>query len=250
MTKHSFFISPDNFMDGRVSFPDDLQTQIGRVLRFKVGDEVEVLDNLGSAFQVRLVKNPDQSWFGEVLSTRAVDTGPRVRLALCFGLTQREKVEWILQKGTEIGVSAFQPYISRRTLVQQGGSAEKHRARWEVILREAAEQSGRGRIPELFPPQKFKDALTASTASNSLLIAAWEDETVQDLKTALGGRRPASVGLFCGPEGGFDTAEIALMRAAGVQFFTLGSRILRMETAAILAPALMLYELGEMSVLN
>jgi len=177
-----------------------------------------------------------------------VYTEPIVRLTLYFGLTQREKVEWILQKGTEVGVSAFQPYISRRTLVQQAGSAEKHQLRWKAILREATEQSGRGRIAELYPPRTFKDALKDATDYCDLVTAAWEDETVQDLKAALGGSNPVSIGLFCGPEGGFDPAEIDLMRTTEVQFFSLGKRILRMETAAILAPALMLYELGEMSV--
>ena len=245
---HRFFISPETIMDGQVIFPKDLQSQISRVLRLKAGDEVEALDNQGKAFLVKLAQGPDQILFGEILSSREVDTDPLVRLTLYFGLTQREKVEWILQKGTEVGVLSFQPYISRRTLAQQPGSAEKHRGRWEAILREASEQSGRGRIPELFPPLKFKDALKASISSSEMVSAAWEDETVQDLKAALGSSRPASIGLFCGPEGGFDPAEIDLMRTAGVQFFSLGRRILRMETAAILAPALLLYELGEMSI--
>ena len=229
-------------------FPKDLQAQISRVLRLKAGDEVEVLDNQGKAFLVKLARGLDQTLSGEILSSRSVDTEPLVQLTLYFGLTQREKVEWILQKGTEVGVSAFQPYISRRTLAQQAGSAEKHVVRWQAILREASEQSGRGRIPELFPVLKFKEVIKASTASCDLVIAAWEDEKVQNLKTVLGGSRPASIGLFCGPEGGFDPAEIDLMRTAGVQFFSLGKRILRMETAAVLAPALVLYELGEMSV--
>ena len=250
MTKHRFFISPENYIDGRVTFPKDIHAQISRVLRLKAGDEVEVLDNQGKAFLVKLAQGPDQIFFGAILSSRSMDTDPLIRLTLYFGLTQREKVEWILQKGTEVGVSAFQPYISRRTLAQQEGSAEKHRARWEAILREASEQSGRGQIPELFPPMKFKDALSASAADCGMVTAAWEDEKVQDLKAALGGNRPASIGLFCGPEGGFDPAEINLMRTAGVQFFSLGKRILRMETAAILAPALVLYELGEMAVLK
>lgn len=154
-----------------------------------------------------------------------------------------------MQKGTEVGVSAFQPFISRRTLAQKPESAQKHHARWATILREAAEQSKRGRIPELFSPVNLKDAFKAAV-SFDLVLAAWEDETTQDLKAALGNKPISSIGLFCGPEGGFDPAEVNLMRAAGVQFFSLGKRILRMETAAILAPALALYQLGEMSVLE
>ena len=209
-----------------------------------------MLDNQGNAFLVTLSQNPDKSWFGKIISSLLVNSEPRVKLTLFFGLTQREKVEWILQKGTEIGVSAFQPFISRRTLAQQPDSAEKHRVRWEAILREAAEQSGRGRIPELFSPVKLKDALKNTAASFDVVIAAWEDETIMGFKAALGNQKISSIGLFCGPEGGFDPAEIEFMRTAEVHFFSLGRRILRMETAAILAPALVLYELGEMSVLK
>ncbi len=250
MTKHRFFILPENFMEGQVSFPADLQAQIGRVLRLKAGEDVEVLDNQGNGYQVRLGQNPDGSWFGKIISSGTINSDPRVRLTLFFGLTQRDKVEWILQKGTEVGVSVFRPFISRRTLAQQPDSAEKHRLRWETILREAAEQSGRGRIPDLFQPVKLKDAIKVTAGSYDRVIAAWEDEARQDLKAALGEKKLFSIGLFCGPEGGFDPAEINLMRTGGVQFFSLGKRILRMETAAILAPALALYELGEMAVLE
>jgi 16S rRNA (uracil1498-N3)-methyltransferase len=250
MTKHRFFVLPEHIKENQVAFSADLQAQIGRVLRLKAGDEVEVLDNQGKVYQVCLSQNPDKNWFGSITSSGIVNSDPRIKLTLFFGLTQRDKVEWILQKGTEIGISAFQPFISWRTLAQQPDSANKHHARWGAILREAAEQSGRGRIPDLFSPVKFKDALKSSAASCGLVIAAWEDETLQDLKAALGSRHPASIEVYCGPEGGFDPAEIDLMRTAGVQFFSLGKRILRMETAAILAPALVLYELGEMSVLE
>ncbi len=248
MTKHRFFVPPENIVDGHVSFPVELEAQLSRVLRFQTGDQVEVLDNQGNAFIVQLTQTHGKHWFGEILTYHSVNADPGIWLTLYFGLTKREKVEWILQKGTEVGVSSFQPYISRRTLAQQVDGAEKHLTRWKVILREASEQSGRGRVPEVYLPLKFPDALKTSTSASGLVLAAWEDEPDHHLKSALGVVRPASIGLFCGPEGGFDPAEIDLMRAAGVRFFSLGKRILRMETAAILAPALVLYELGEMTV--
>jgi len=250
MTTHRFFIPPGNFKEGWVSFPVDIQAQISRVLRLKGGDDVEVLDNQGNGFQIRLEHDQAGNWVGKIVSARKVYTEARARLTLYFGLAQRDKVEWILQKGTEVGVAAFQPFISRRTLAQQPGRAEKHIDRWKIILREAAEQCGRGRIPELYPPIKLGDAIKEAIRTHEMVITAWEDETKQDLKTALGARKLASVGLFCGPEGGFDPAEIDLMQDSGVQCFSLGKRILRMETAAILAPALVLYELGEMGILE
>jgi 16S rRNA (uracil1498-N3)-methyltransferase len=248
MTKQRFFIPVENISQGRVIFPPALQSQLSRVLRFKSGAEVEVLDNQGAVFQVRLNYTQSGSWVGEILSSAQAVAEPRVRLALLFGLTQRDKVEWILQKGTEIGVSAFHPFISRRTLSQKSQDNVKRAARWQAILREAAEQSGRGRIPELVPPQNFKQALSVAARDFDLTLAAWEEEAGQDLKNLPSLKKSASIALFCGPEGGFDPLEIALMADSGVQFFTLGRRVLRMETAAILAPALVLYELGEMGL--
>ncbi len=248
MTKHRFFVSPNNIEHGQINFSTDLQSQIGRVLRLKEGEEVEVLDNQGCSYLVHLVQSPEGVMFGKVIYSRKVDPDPGINLTLFFGLSQREKVEMILQKGTEIGLSGFQPYISRRTLPQQPDSVEKHRKRWEAIMREAAEQSGGSRIPILHPAVKLKDAINAAVEARNLIIAAWEDETENVLKTVLGTQKQASIALFCGPEGGFDPVEIGLMRTSGIKFFSLGKRILRMETAAILAPALVLYELGEMAV--
>jgi 16S rRNA (uracil1498-N3)-methyltransferase len=250
MTANRFFIPPENFKDGTVSFPADLQSRIGRVLRLKPGDEVEALDDRGKSYRVGLDHNPDGSWSGRILSVQPVGSEPRVRITLYVGLTQREKMEWILQKGTEVGVASFQPFISRRTLVRQPGKEEKRQTRWITILREAAEQSGRGCIPELFPTVRFEDAVNASVANNDLSVVAWEEEQDQGLHSLLEGRHPASVGLFCGPEGGFDASEIELMRSRGLGSFSLGRRILRMETAAILAPALVLYALGELDILE
>ena len=105
-----------------------------------------------------------------------------------------------------------------------------------------------GAFPILHQPLKLNDAVNLAVDSHERVIAAWEDETIQGLKAALGEKQVSALALFCGPEGGFDPAEIELMRSAGVHFFSLGRRILRMETAAILAPALVLYELGEMTV--
>jgi 16S rRNA (uracil1498-N3)-methyltransferase len=250
VTTNRFFVTAENILDGRVSFPADLQAQIGRVLRLKPGDEVEALDNRGNCFLARLEWGCQGEWVGKIISEKAVDTEPRIGLTMYFGLTGREKVEWILQKGTEVGVAAFQPYLSRRTLVQHTGKAEKHILRWEKILREAAEQCGRGHIPELGPTLKLKDAVRQAVESHDMVITAWVHESKEDLKSVLSGaeKRLTSIGLFSGPEGGFDPAEIDLMRAGGVRFFSMGKRILRMETAAILAPALVLYELGDMSI--
>jgi len=248
MTIHRFFIPSENFSGNEVRLPGGVRDQISKVLRLKPGDQVELLDNQGSAYLAALEKDGSGVLFGRVISNKTINTEPRVRLTLYFGLTRREKFEWILQKGTEIGVSIFQPFASRRTLVRKADAAEKRRGRWQGILREAAEQSGRGRIPELGDPLRIEDAIKQSQEANDLTLAAWVHEKQTGLSEIIGvlENPPQSLGIFTGPEGGFAPEEIDRMLETGVKMISLGKRILRMETAAILAPALVLYALGEL----
>ena len=248
MTRYRFFIPFEKFSGNEVRLPGGVRDQISKVLRLKPGDQVELLDNLGSAYLASLEKDGSGAFFGRILSKGEINTEPRFRLTLYFGLTQREKLEWILQKGTEIGVSIFQPFISRRTLVRKADTAEKRRERWQGILSEAAEQSGRGRIPELGDPLRIEDAIKQSHEENDLTLAACVNEKQSGLDEIILklDKPPQTVGIFTGPEGGFAPEEIDLMREKGVRMFSLGRRVLRMETAAILVPALVLYTLGEM----
>lgn len=223
-----------------------MQDQIVKVLRLDMGDQVELLDNRGGAWLAALERDGSGGLIARVLEAVPVNTEPKTFLTLYFGLTQREKFEWILQKGTEIGVCAFQPFLSKRTIVRDRDSALKKRARWEGILREAAEQSSREHIPELHDPLILDNAVNHSLAQNDLTLACWIHERQKSLDEVLTGRNITRIGLFTGPEGGFAPEEAEWMIAQGVQMVSLGSRVLRMETAAILAPALVLYQLGEM----
>ena len=114
-----FFLSENCIQGKKVCFPPDINHQIFHVLRLRVGDTVQVLDNRGLLHQVALVMdNEGDSLAGVIVQTDRENTEPRVEISLCFGMTSRDKVELILQKSTEIGVSAFYPFVSSRTLVQ------------------------------------------------------------------------------------------------------------------------------------
>jgi 16S rRNA (uracil1498-N3)-methyltransferase len=247
---HRFFIPP-NYLNGlQVTFPGDVSYQITHVLRLGNGDQVGVLDNSGLLYHVRLQGGaPGSSLTGEIIEKKAVSSEPDVHLTLYFGLTSREKVEWILQKGTEIGVSAFCPFISARTLVQSPELTPKRQARWVRIIREAAEQSGRGRLPALNPATSLLEALSEAARSFRLNLMAWEESANNSasLESALKGQSVDALSLFVGPEGGFSEEEVNQAVAAGFQVVSLGARILRMETAAIIFPALVLYQLGQLS---
>lgn len=125
-----FFLPPDNLTGQKVTFPQDVTRQIIHVLRLGEGDQIIVLDNSGAAYLVRLiVDSADMGMTGRILKVLPVESVPKTRITLYFGLTSREKVEWILQKGTEIGVAAFSPFVSSRTLVTSTSIAPKKQQR-------------------------------------------------------------------------------------------------------------------------
>jgi 16S rRNA (uracil1498-N3)-methyltransferase len=244
---HRFFLRPQQVSAQRITFPPDLAHQILHVLRLKDGDLVEVLVNDGFIMQAQLKLDANQNiLFGNVLNRNVVSTEPRINLQLYFGLSNREKVELILQKGTEIGVSTFCPYVSSRTIVRTTSLPEKKRARWERIIREAAEQSNRGKLPILYDPIDLEDGFSQSYAVARQRVLAWAGADTQNdrLADVIQPQNGGALAVFVGPEGGFSEDEIQLVKSSDIKLVSLGSRILRMETAAIIFPTLVLYALG------
>ncbi len=250
-----FFLPENCFYEKKVVFPPEIIHQIFHVLRLRESDVIQVLDNQGFIHQVVLVMDKDEdSVSGVIMQTDRDMTEPRVEISLCFGMTSRDKVEWILQKGTEIGVAAFYPFVSSRTLVTSTELNMQRKSRWQRIIREAAEQSHRGRLPELKSPLKLANCFTVMNETHDLCLLAWEGVPPswegrtpmrETLRQAVDEVKPASIALFIGPEGGFAVEEVDLARDAGCKIISLGPRILRMETAAIVFPALVLYELQD-----
>ena len=236
---HRFFVDPKCFSGNRIILPADTAHQIRNVLRLRVDAPILVLDNSGAEFEVVLRQVDRQQVVGEAVAKRPSPNEPTVHLTLYQALMKRDKFEWVLQKGTEIGVSEFVPIVTQRSLVQDIDIKANKQARWHKILTEAAEQSRRGRIPELHPPQTLAQALENHPAHPGLI--AWEEETSLTLRGALVGA--SHISLFIGPEGGFAAEEVEAAQAAGIQSITLGKRILRAETAALVASALVLHEL-------
>ena len=159
-----------------------------------------------------------------------------------------------MQKGTEVGVHAFHPLISQRSLVQSSEKSIKRKTRWESIIKEAAEQSGRSQLPTLHHPEFFQDATKVAFTSIDRNIAAIVGEGNKNLKDVLLEARHLfqrkqgipTLGLFIGPEGGFSESEIDVFKQSGAETVSLGRLILRLETAAILFPALVMYELSDL----
>lgn len=247
---HRFFLSPHQITPEHVVFPAAQARQIRVVLRMAVGDSVTVLDNTGALYEVRLAHVERDHVIGNIVGKKHAPGEPKVVLTLYQSFLKRDKFETVLQKGTEVGVSRFVPLVTQRTLVQATEMKQNKAARWETILQEAAEQSERGRIPELAKPVMLKTAVSQFNNFDLTLLCYARVEGV-GVQVAVSQRPTAkTVALLIGPEGGFSEEEVAQCSKAGAQIVTLGPRILRTETAAIVAAALTLHELGQMTIDN
>jgi 16S rRNA (uracil1498-N3)-methyltransferase len=236
---HRFFVAADQLHDDAVEFSDDQWHQIRSVLRLRAGDIVHVFDGVTPVDQVvRLMGAAG----GAVVGTRPQPQEPRTRLIMYPALLQRDKFEAVLQKGTEIGAAAVAPVITARSLVREPPD-ERRQERWRAILREAAEQCGRGVLPALLPAEAFPHAIGSAQGT---LIVAHERERHRQLREVLD-PPPRAVSVFTGPEGGFSPEEAECAERAGAHLVTLGPRVLRTETASPLLAALVLYELGDLS---
>lgn len=238
-----FFISPDAVSGVSVNIPGDISAQIRKVLRLKDGTVVHFLDNNGYLYESVIHYLDEKHLTAEVIEKRPAENEPEVRISLYIGLTQREKFEWILQKCTEAGVSRIIPMVTERSLIRKPGDIAGKTERWEKILKEAAEQCGRGRIPELSPALSFETA-SAEGGKADLALFCWEEEKQKTLRELLEPARGKvkNIALMVGPEGGFSQEEADCAEGCGWAPVSLGKRIYRMETAALAAVVLTLYE--------
>jgi len=246
---HRFFVSEENLRGQQVVFTDRQAHQIRNVLRMKSGDHVIVLDNTGCEYTVILTSVTRQDVVGEVISRQQAQAEPKTQITLYQSLLAREKFEWVLQKCTEVGVASFVPIVTERSIVRrQDAITPRKLSRWRDIITEAAEQSGRGRIPQIEDPANFADAVCRLSCFDRCLIGTPGTNSVSMKEVLqLGSDEPVTVALFIGPEGGFTDDEIADACSQGATAFSLGKRILRTETAAVVASAVILYELGELA---
>jgi len=223
---------------------DDVQ-HLTRVLRAAVGSQIELCDERECCHTARITEIR-QDEVCCVLESPLSSSEPRTKVDLAFGLLKGEKTEFVLQKAVELGVNSLRPFYSERTVVRPKQTQSARQQRWQKIVRAAAAQARRNRVPEVVQPLQWPDLLSSFTDYDQVVLF-WEAEAEQSLAQALRKCVPgARILLLTGPEGGFSEAEVQGAAAAGAEIVTLGPRILRAETAAITAVALTLYEAGEM----
>ncbi|MGB9722451.1 MAG: 16S rRNA (uracil(1498)-N(3))-methyltransferase [Chloroflexia bacterium] len=219
------------------------------VLRLKPGDAVVVFDNSGWEYEVRLEEVEPDRILGQIHKRRLCRNEPHTQVTLYQAVLKGERFEWALQKGTEVGVSAFVPLLSERCIVQDAHQLSRRKLqRWEKIIQAAAEQSRRGRVPPLKPLMLFAAACEQVHHTGELALLPWEEAStpLRDVLGKIGPGNPFNVAIFIGPEGGFSEAEVQRARHYGLHPVSLGPRILRAETAGVVATALVLYHYGDL----
>lgn len=241
-----FFISPEQFDSPRptVSGPD--VRHITKVLRLGAGDSIDLLDGAGRA-AVAVIEH-----FGKdgivCRKTEHFSPGgePPIDVFLVQGLAKGEKMEYVIQKSTELGVSGIIPLVSKRSVVRLDGEKKASRqSRWQRVALEASKQCRRARIPEVFPPREMGEVLRG-IPPGALSILPWEGEKSLSLKDALPEEKPGRLYIFVGPEGGFEDSEVEEARGSGVVTVSLGPRILRTETAGPACLAIIMHKWGDL----
>lgn len=246
---HRFFVPVETLASDTPLLSGEVAHQISRVLRMRAGEHVILLDGSGSEVEVELVQVAGRQCQAAVRQRRAALGEPLVQVTLYQCLLKKDNFEWVLQKGTELGATRFVPLISQRTVANdlRDVSAGKLE-RWRHILREAAEQSRRGQVPELSAPLRLETALLQREMAVPALLF-WEGPGPGlYLEKLLTGQQRSErrLSVWIGPEGGFAEDEVARACSSGVSIASLGRRILRAETAAVTALALVLHQSGEM----
>ncbi len=230
---------------------DTLAHQLTAVLRLAPGDAVTLFNGDGCEYLARLTTLTPRHAAAEIVAVRATAADPRLHLTLYPSTLKQDKFDWVLQKGTELGVSRFVPVVSERSVVRPAAALASKHARWTAILREATEQCGRTRPPELTPAVEWANlALPAGVHG----FVAWEGaadapalgEAVATRLRAAGEEPPPPLALLVGPEGGLTAGEVRALVGQGWQAVTLGRRILRAETAALAAVTVIMERSGEL----
>lgn len=238
------YLPPDLFGEGSVTFSGDVLHHVRTVLRLRTGDELVVTDGAGGEYRVRLEEAGRTAWTARVLERTEPRRESPLHTTLAQAVPKGDRFPFVLQKSVEMGVSAIVPVVSQRTVVLLGGDGEARRARWQRIVEAAVAQSGRTRVPVVRPPQSWDELLGSGDAE--LKIMLWEGER-RGLRELLAGR-PAvgSVLLAVGPEGGWADGEVERARQAGFLTARIGPRILRTETVALAALAVLQFAYGDL----
>ncbi len=242
-----FFVTRSQVQGDEIVIRGNDVNHIKNVLRMHPGDEISISDGQGMDYFCR-IKTMEREEIGLSIenSWKSYVELP-VHLYLFQGLPKSDKMELIIQKAVELGVYEIVPVRTNRVIVKlDEKKEEKKRARWQQIAESGAKQSGRGIVPEVKPVMRFRDALAYASGLDGMIIPYEKAEGIKETRKIISGLKgKKSIGIFIGPEGGFDEKEVEEAIGAGASAVTLGRRILRTETAGLAMLSVLMFEFEE-----
>lgn len=240
-----FFVTPSQVGEGQIVIMGSDVNHIKNVLRKRIGEELAVSDGNNRKYRCAVASYEDEKAVLDILEELPVDTELPSRIYLFQGLPKQDKMEWIVQKAVELGAFQVVPVSTKRAVMRlDEKKAVKKVERWQQIAESAAKQAGRGYVPQVAPVMSYRKALEYADSLNVLLIPYELAEGMEYTRQVLRMIRPGqSVGIFIGPEGGFEQEEVELAVEHGAAVITLGKRILRTETAGLAALSLLMFQL-------
>lgn len=250
------FVSENNIINGdQVRLEDDDAHYLAQVLRLKTGDKFEIIVPTASEYIIVVERITGDCVEGRIVGSRQRNAEPALTLTMYVAILKGKDFSLVIQKAVELGVGAIVPLITRRTVVRLSrNGAGKRRERWQHIAEEAVRQSERMNIPEVEPPMAFDRALEHWRTEDSpgiIFTARATGSASCNLRRILSQLQGTDrLAVFVGPEGGFTAQEINAGLRAGLHEASLGPRILRAETAALLVCGLCMYELDELTSPN
>jgi len=253
---YHFFVEPSWIGENVIEIRGGDVNHIRNVLRMKAGEKMVISDGYGNEYDCILVRLSEDAIYTEIVEKHRVVSELLSRITLFQCLPKGDKMDLIVQKAVELGVSAVVPVASRRCVVKLDAKKEAaRRKRWAAIAESAAKQSGRAVIPEITEVRSFPAAVHSA---EKLDVCLFPYECAEELLTdggksameqtreALGRiRKGQSVGIFIGPEGGFEKEEVEAAMKCGAQPVSLGKRILRTETAGLCLLSVLMFQLEE-----
>jgi len=244
---YHFYVEPEAVSADTVRISGGDVNHIKNVLRMHPGEQIVILDGSGMEYRCEIEAIAEEV-LARILEAKKTEAELSVRLLLFQGLPKKDKMELIIQKAVELGVSEIIPVLTKRTVVklEDKKKEQKKLERWQAIAEAAAKQSGRGVIPKVCEAVKFSEAVKMAEELDESLIpyelAEGMDEARERIRSLHGKN---TIGIFIGPEGGFAEEEIAVVAKAGIHPITLGKRILRTETAGLCILSVIMFELEQ-----
>lgn len=240
-----FFVTPDQVEKPYIYMEGSDVNHMKNVLRMKKGEKLEISDGNNRKYVCEVSDYEEKRAVLKILEEKELDTELPSRIWLFQCLPKSDKMELVVQKAVELGAYEVVPVAAKRSVVKlDAAKAAKKVKRWNEIARSAAKQAGRGIIPEVADVCTFSDAVEAAAKLDVFLFPYELAEGMDRTREVISRIRPGqSVGVFIGPEGGFEKEEADMALAAGAEVITLGRRILRTETAPLAVLSILAYHL-------